>query len=50
MSWQAFDREQRLVLLRLDARGMRLPLAEIQEAANFKAEIRERMVINGPWR
>ena len=50
MRGQAFDRQQRLVLLRLDAGGMRQPLTEIQEAANFVAEIRECLVINGSWR
>ena len=43
---QAFDSQQRLVLLRLDARGAHGVLAEIQEAANFEAKVRERLVIN----
>src|ERR1700728_759670 len=38
------------MLLRLDARGAHEAFAEMQEAANFEAEVRERPVINGPWR
>jgi hypothetical protein len=48
MRGQALDRKQRLVLLRLDAGGIRLPFTEIQETPNFKAEIRKHLVINGP--
>jgi len=50
MRGQAFDREQRLVLLRLHARGVYQTFAKIQKAANFEAEVRERLVSNGPWR
>src|ERR1700685_819017 len=38
------------MLLRLDARGVHQAFAEMQEAANFEAEVRERPVINGPQR
>jgi len=47
---QTFDREQRLVLLRLDASGVHQAFADIQEAANCKAEVRERLVIDRSWR
>ena len=50
MRGKAFDREQSLVLLRLHSRGAHQTFAEIQEAANFKAEVCERLVINGLWR
>lgn len=42
----AGDREKRLMLLRLDARCVRRSFAEIQEAANFVAKVRERFVID----
>ena len=38
------------MLLRLDTRGVRQTFAEIQEAANFEAEVREPPIINAPWR
>ena len=47
MRRQSFDRQKRLMLLRLHAGGVRNTFAEIQEAADFEAEIRERMIING---
>ncbi len=43
---RAGDREERLVLLRLDSGRARRAFAEIQETANFVAEIRERLVVN----
>ena len=45
-SWQPFDSQQRLMLVRLDARFARGPLAEIQESANFIPEIREGTVVD----
>src|SRR5271155_6190741 len=38
------------MLLRLEAGGMHQAFAEIQEAANFEAEVRQGLVINGSWR
>jgi hypothetical protein len=38
---QTLDRQQSLMLMRLDSCGARSRLAEIQEAADFVAEISE---------
>jgi hypothetical protein len=43
------DRQQRLMLLRFDPGRTRDSLAEVQEAANFIPEVRERRVINLSW-
>jgi hypothetical protein len=42
---QSLDREQQLVLLRLETRLSRLPFAERQEAANQVAEMRQALIV-----
>ena len=46
LTWQSLDRQQRLMLLRLDASDAHGLLAKIQEPANFVPKISQRSIIN----